>query len=519
MSAGLYPISTFTLNTANQAIAPAPRRPLILAQGTSAGSFTSGALVQNISNDLNTAKDLCGGGSIGQIMIDAFKEENPFSPLDVIIVSDNGSGVAATGTIVFTATPTASGTLYVTIGSYINNRYEIPVTTSSTPTTLGDALAAAILADVYSPVTSVNTTGSVALTAKSKGTEGNGIGLRVEGTVAGVSVALTAFASGATDPSLTGVLTKIDESRYDIITELAFLTPVKAHLEPKFNSTNQVLDGIAFVTNMDTYANLQTALAPGTLASQVIQYTCNKKINDADWKGGALLELNYALSARLGALRALRFVPNAILNSFMVAGNNRGGIALASVPYHNMKLNNVTTIPTGKNFLQTEAIALGDLGGTTLSMDSSGTVTVTNPFWLTCYKAATPTAIGSTYSTVNRNDTATTAREYIFRNMKENFAQYALTSGTIPAAPGILIANEKSIKAYLVGLWNDLYQLGILQGGVTDDGTDLQDLFTQNLIVNVDTSAGSVTGSMAIIVMGQLTSFDFDITPNSSPNQ
>jgi len=215
MASGLYPITNLTLNTANQNIAPAPRRPLILAQGTSAGSFTSGALVQNIANDLNTAKDLCGGGSIGQIMIDAFKEENPFSPLDAIIVSDNGSGVAASGTVAFTATPTASGTLYVTVGSYVNNRYAIAITTSSTATTLGDALVAAIDADIYAPVTAVNTTGSVALTAKSKGTEGNFIGLKVEGSVAGVSVALTAFASGATDPVLTGILTKIDESRYD----------------------------------------------------------------------------------------------------------------------------------------------------------------------------------------------------------------------------------------------------------------------------------------------------------------
>lgn len=517
--AGLYPIANFTLNTANQKIAPSERIPLILAQGTSAGSFTSGALVENIGNDLNTASALCGAGSIGQIMIDAFKEENPFSRVDAIIVSDNGSGVAAAGAVVFTATPTASGTLYVTVGSNVNNRYEIPVTTASTATTLGDVLAAAVNADTYSPVAAVNTTGSVALTAKNKGTEGNFIGLRVEGSVAGVSVALTAFTSGATDPSLTGVLTKIDSSRYDIITELAFLSTVKAHLEPKFNASNQILDGIASVTNMDTYANLQTALAPGTLASQVIQYNCNKKVNDADWKGGALLELNYAISARLYALRALRFVPNAILNSFMVAGNNRGGPAMAAVPYQNMRLNNVATIPASKNFLQSEAIGLANLGGTTLSMDSSGVVTVTNPFWLSCYKAATPTAIGFTYSTTNRSDIATTAREYIFRNMKENYAQTALTSGSIPASPGILIANEKSIRSYMVGLWNDLYELGILQGGVTTDGTNLQDLFNQNLVINIDTSTGTVSGSMAFVVMGQLMAFDFDITPNSSPNQ
>ncbi len=102
--------------------------------------------------------------------------------------------------------------------------------------------------------------------------------------------------------------------------------------------------------------------------------------------------------------------------------------------------------------------------------------------------------------------------------MKEHFAQSALTSGSLPAAPGINIANEQSIRAYIVGLWNDLYTLGILQGGVTVDGVDLEQLFNDNLVIVVDTSAGSVSGSMAFVVMGQLTSFDFDITPNSSVN-
>lgn len=512
--AGLYPIGNFTLGTASLKIGATPRIPLILAQKTAGGSATSGALIENIGNEAGTGAALAGAGSIGQIMIDAFKGVNQYGRLDAILVSDNGSGVAASGTVAFTATPTESGTLYVTVGSYTNNRYELAITTSSTATTIGDDLVSAITADTNAPVTAVNTTGSVALTAKSKGTEGNKIGLRVEGSVAGVSVALTAFASGATDPSLSGVLDKIDASRYDIVTELAFLSTVKTQLEAKFNASNQILDGLGFVCNMDTYANLQTALAAGTLASQVICYFCNKKVSDSDWKGGALLEMPYAITAQLAAMRALRFVPGAILNPFMQAGNTRGGSFMASIPYQNMKLVNSTTIPAGKGFSQVETLGLADLGGSTLSMDTGGSVAVTNPFYLTCYKTATPTAIGLTYSTVNRNDTATTAREYFFVNLKENFAQSALTSGSIPADPNIKIANEKSIRAYMVSLWQDLVNNAILQGGITEDGIGLQEEFNQNLEINVDTSTGIVSGSMAFRLMGQLYEFDFDLTPN-----
>ncbi len=508
--AGTYPISTFTLGTAQIKRQTGQRIPLILAQGTSAGSFTSGALVENLSNESNVGVALCGAGSIGQIMIDAFRQENK-GRLDAIIVSDNGSGVAATTNLVFTASTPAAGTLYITVGSYINNRYEVPVLTTSTATTLGDTLAALINADTKAPVTAVNTAGSIALTAKSKGTEGNRIGQRVEGTVSGVTVTLTAFASGATDPTLSGVLTKIDQSRYDIITELAFLSSVKTQLEPKFNVSNAILDGVAFVAKSDTYSNLQTALAPATLASQVIIYICNKLVNDADFKGGSLLELDYVLSAKLGALRALRLTPNAILTPFMVAGNNRGGAFTAGLPYSNMSLNNLTTIPTGKGFLLSEIQGLADLGGTTLSMDESGTVAVTNIFWLTCYKAATPTNVGLTYSTVNRNDCATIAREYIFSNLKNAYAQSALTAGDIPADARVTIASERSIRAFIMGLWDDLTRGNymVLQGSAA-----LREQFNENLVINVDTSTGLVSGSMAFNLMGQLNAFDFDLTPN-----
>ena len=46
--AGTYPISEFNLLSSLQKIDAGARIPLILAQGTSAGSFTSGNLVSNI---------------------------------------------------------------------------------------------------------------------------------------------------------------------------------------------------------------------------------------------------------------------------------------------------------------------------------------------------------------------------------------------------------------------------------------------------------------------------------------
>ena len=508
--AGTYPISEFNLLAALQKIGASDRIPLILAQGTSAGTFTSGALVSNISSELGTGKTLCGAGSIGHLMIDTFKDINPSSRLDAIIVDDNGSGVAATGTVTFVASTPTAGTFYVTVGSYIKNRHAITTTTSSTPTTIAADLVTAITADDNSPVTAANTLGVVTFTAKSKGTEGNNITVKVESLPSGVTQTTVAFSSGATDPVLTGILTKIDTSRYDIIAPVAFLSTIKTHLEAKFNTRNTILDGIGIVAKTDTYANHQTALAPATLASKVIVYVCNKLVDDADFKGGAMAELDYTISAYIAALRTLRLKDNASISSFMMSENNRGGFFTAGLPYANMKLNNFTTIPAGKGFTLDEIEALGDLGGSTLSMDESGIFAVTNKLWMTAYKLATPTADGFTYQTLNKSDCATIAREYIMRNMKNYYAQAGLTAGDLPNNPLARYASEKSIRAYIVSLFIDLtnFPYNVLQFSDT-----LLTEFKENLSVVVNTSTGAVSGSMKFNLMGQLDSFTFDLTP------
>lgn len=508
--AGTYPITEANLLARLTKISPSDRIPLILAQGTSAGSFTSGALVTNISNELGTGKDLCGAGSIGHLMIDIFKELNTRTRLDAIIVSDNGSGVAATGSVAFAASSPAAGTLYVTVGSYTKNRYAIATTTSSTATTIGDDLETAINADSNSPVTAANSTGTVTFTAKNKGTEGNRITIEVESLPSGVTQTTTAFTSGATDPSLTGILTKIDTSRYDIIAPVAFLSTIKTHLEAKFNTRNQILDGVGIVCKTDTYANHQTALAPATLASKVIVYICNKLVNDADYKGGAMPELDYTIPAYIAALRTLRLKDNASISSFMMSENNRGGYFTAGIPYANMKLNNFATIVAGKGFTLDEIEGLGDLGGSTLSMDESGIVAVTNKLWMSAYKQATPTADGYTYQTLNKSDCATTARAYIMTNLKNYYAQAGLTAGDSPDNTLARYANEKTIRAYIVGLYVDLCKFPY---NVLQFSDALLNEFKQNLVVNVNTTTGAVSGSMVFNLMGQLDSLTFDLTP------
>lgn len=505
---GLYPKTTLTLSASGQVPSVKARMPLILAQGISGGSFTDGALVTNIDNDVNAGNNLCGAGSMGALMINEFKRINPFIRLDAIIVADNGSGVAATGSIAMTASSPVSGTFTITVGSKRLNTYTIATTTSSTPTTIGDDIEAAVNADANSPVSASNVNGTVTFTSKIKGTSANNMNIHISALPSGVGATITAFTGGATDPILSGVLDKIDTSRYDIIFPVSFVSTVKTHLEDKFNVSNKLLDGVGFTSKTDTYANLQTALAPATLASKVIAYFCNKLVNDADHKGGALEELDYVISAHLGALRSLRLIPDSLIGSFMSSSITRGGTYTAGIPYHGMRLLGYSPMDAGKGFTDLETQGLYDLGGSTFSNDDSGQYVVTNPFLLTCYKEANPTSEGFTFRNVNKTDCATFVRDYVFSNLKSKYSQSGLTNGDIPSnSRGTYYANTKGIRADIYA-W--ILEMGTGEYALVQTSGELNQKVLESIVVEINTATGIVSGSFAFYVMGQLEQFNFN---------
>ncbi len=87
-------------------------------------------------------------------------------------VPEPAGAAAASGDIIFTGTATKAGTVYFSIGGDL---YPIPVTKNQTPTQIGDTLEAAITANLNSSVTAVNALGTVTITAKNKGANGNDI--------------------------------------------------------------------------------------------------------------------------------------------------------------------------------------------------------------------------------------------------------------------------------------------------------------------------------------------------------
>ena len=95
---------------------------------------------------------LCGAGSAGAAMVDAFKRANAASDVYLVPVADEGVATAATGSVTVTGAATAGGVLALYVD---DNRVPVTVTAGMTAAQVATAAAAALTNFAYAtlPVT------------------------------------------------------------------------------------------------------------------------------------------------------------------------------------------------------------------------------------------------------------------------------------------------------------------------------------------------------------------------------
>lgn len=200
-----------------------PRKVLITGAKTSSGTWTAGTMYRVTSDSV--ASDGAGSGSPLHRAARAFLAANRTAEVYALpyAVSSGTGASAAIGTITIAGSPTSAGMLEVMI---CGETITLSVGTSDTATTLGDDLAGAINAKVWLPVTAVNTTGTVVITAKVVGISQNaanaGIRYRCR-VISGTGVTITASSSLVGDGS-TGATSGADGTT----TEIANLTAALA---------------------------------------------------------------------------------------------------------------------------------------------------------------------------------------------------------------------------------------------------------------------------------------------------
>ena len=234
---------------------------LLLGQKLAAGTATANQLV--LVTSVALAKTLFGAGSQLAGMVEAAIAQDSFVELWCMPVADNGAGVQATGTIVVAGPATATGTLNLLIAG---RAVSVAVVSGDASTVVAAAINAAVNAATDLPCTSGVSLSTVTLTARHKGICGNEIDIREnyydgEATPAGVTLTITAMASGVTNPVLTTALANLGDEWFHIWasgwSDATSLTAIETELADRFGYLREI-EGHCFAAKNDTLSNLGT---------------------------------------------------------------------------------------------------------------------------------------------------------------------------------------------------------------------------------------------------------------------
>ncbi len=496
------PLITVNIEGAAQTVQNSEHKVLIVGQ-KSGGSAISGELQHQIGND-NSESTLFGARSMVTNMIRAFKRVNKVTRIDAIGLTDHGSGVAATGTIAVAGTADNDGAYTISIASEAQYTVTVAVTDGQSASTVGANMATAINALVNCPATASNSSGTLTITAANAGTIGNSISLVVKEStpIASMSCAVTSdMSGGGTDPTTTSVLDVIGEERYQtIIWDACLVTnTVKNFLDARFNVANNVLDGVAIISALDTFANLQTL---GNLHNSRSLVIVGNKLDSATTArtGGALVEWLPMMSAYVGAVRSLRLTAGANITSILtgtIARDGRGGPALASRPYFNTPFPDIAVAEINHGFDATEIADLNTAGITIIDNNRTRTAVILGDV-VTTYKTDSASNPDVSFKYLNYVDTASASREFFWNNLRAQYVQSRLTTGDL--VEGRPMANEASIRSFGDTLYSALSKADY---ALTVAGPVALKAFKDNTTITIDPSCGLVTivyGRVPIVV-------------------
>jgi phage tail sheath gpL-like len=258
----------FDSSKAQQGPALLAYKALLIGQKLTAGTFTADALVKvsNIDQVITGA----GRGSMLHRQALAWFASNKSTELWLGVLSDNGGGVAATGTIVVAGPATASGTIALYLGG---ERVTVGVNNADASTAIATAIGAAINANADLPVTASVGASTVTLTFRHKGLAGNAYDVRAnfrdgDATPAGVTLTITAVGAvvaGTLNPVMTNLIAAMADMWFQIwshpYTDATSLVAIEGELATRFGPMRQQ-QGLAITSATGSFSTL-TALGVG----------------------------------------------------------------------------------------------------------------------------------------------------------------------------------------------------------------------------------------------------------------
>lgn len=492
------PEVTLALIPSQALVGLSEQRVLVIGQKVPAGTATAGELVTNIQND-SAWDDLFGSNSQIAGMIRKFRELNTDTNLDAISLDDDGAGVAATGAFVFTGTATEDGVITVIAGSEEDYEFEVPVFDGDTAATIAVSASALIQGNTDCPVSSSANAGSVDLVADNDGTVGNSIPLKVKGSVAGVSVSITAMSGGSIDPSFTNLFDPVEDRRYQTIIWPYFddVDTVKDFLDDRFNVVDNILDGVAHIGVSDTFANLQTL--GNAHNSQSVVLDGDEDVSRDELEGSAITEIPYARASSIAAVDSLGLTEGSNYSRYVLGNGSKdrfGGAHISSLPYFNRPLPNLPLMEIQDGFTREEVKDLETAGVSTIGNNKTNTDVLFGEM-VTTYKTDAASNPDGTWKFLNYVRTSSAIREFFFNNLKARFVQSRLTEGGI--IPGYDMTNKAVIEAFVTSVYQELANIVLVQ-----EGEAALQFFKDNLVVELDIATGTVFIEMVTPIVTQL---------------
>lgn len=443
---------------------------LFIGQKTSAGTAIAGAITENI-NSVTESNNYFGRTShLGGVVRNAFKVfelTGSYKPtIDVIALDDNGSGVDATGTIVFSGTATEAGVVTIYIDNKKDHAYSLSIAVGDTATEVGDALEALITADADANFTASNTTGTVTITAVNAGTVGNNILTESVGSVAGITttVSQTYLGSGATDPTITNlfdVVTNAGKKYTYIIYPSTYTRSILTDFTEGQFATNDRMFGLQCVA--DTYANLNTLL--DGLNFKTLGIFCN--VLDSN-NNPQIVENVDNINSYVGSVFGALLVVGSKLGIYSQNSLKRGGTYRAGIPFHNTPLIGFDPIATDRKISSAQSAELTNSGGIVLQNNKNNTTLLLSSV-VTTYKTDTLGNSDLTFKYLNRYLCSVLSVEYMVNNLAAKYAQFGLTDelGVLPS--NIALTNKDEIIATIKGYYFTLSDVNgdyrLLRGG------------------------------------------------------
>jgi phage tail sheath gpL-like len=240
-----------------------PYRVLILGQKTTGGTGVPNTIVPVTSS--TRIGELAGRDSVtfgpGEVLF----QNNVSMATYLGLVDDNAAGTAATGSIVIAGTATEAGTIkFYTARRIIS----VPVLATETAAVVAAKLKTELTAQESTLPFKGGTlaTATIPLTFNHKGEVGNGYPIAHswqdgDKVPAGLTVTITPFTIGATNPSLASIIAAMGDEPYQEVihpyTDATTLTAIETEMRRRFSGT-VMQDGIAITVKHGSHGTLTT---------------------------------------------------------------------------------------------------------------------------------------------------------------------------------------------------------------------------------------------------------------------